>query len=51
MRRVFHAGIQDKHWSLINEMDQRATSAVKWDGQTSELFPVTQGVRQGGEGS
>ena len=48
MRRVYHAGIQDKHWSLINSMHQKASSSVKWDNKISQRFPVTQGVRQGG---
>ena len=48
MRRVYHAGIQDKHWSLINSMHQKASSSVKWDNKISQQFPVTQGVRQGG---
>ena len=43
MWRVFHIGIQDNHWSLINSMHQNATSAIKWDGKISEQFPVTQG--------
>jgi hypothetical protein len=47
-RRVYHAGIQDKHWSLINSMHQKASSSVKWDNKISQQFPVTQGVRQGG---
>ena len=29
IRRVYHAGIQDKHWSLINSMHQKASSSVK----------------------
>lgn len=48
IRRVFHAGIDDKHWSIINSLHQNTTSAVKWQGKTSECLPVTQGVRQGG---
>jgi hypothetical protein len=47
MRWVYHAGIQDKHWSLINSMHQKASSSVKWENKMSQ-FPVTQGVRQGG---
>ena len=49
IRGVFHIGIKDNHWSLINSMHQNATSAIKsWEGKISEQFPVTQGVRQGG---
>ena len=48
MRRVYHAGIQDKHWMLIQSLHNGATSAVKWNGSISETFEVKQGVRQGG---
>ena len=49
IRGVFHIGIKDNHWSLINSMHQNATSAIKsWEGKISEQFPVTQGVRQDG---
>ncbi|CAC5404045.1 unnamed protein product [Mytilus coruscus] len=48
MKRLYHAGIDDKHWTIIQSMHTDATSAVKWNGQTSELFNVLQGVRQGG---
>ncbi|CAC5378097.1 unnamed protein product [Mytilus coruscus] len=48
MKRLYHAGIDDKHWTIIQSMHTNATSAVKWNGQTSELFNVLQGVRQGG---
>ncbi|CAC5401952.1 unnamed protein product [Mytilus coruscus] len=48
MKRLYHAGIDDKHWTIIQSMYTNATSAVKWNGQTSELFNVLQGVRQGG---
>jgi hypothetical protein len=36
MRRVYHAGIRDKHWSLINSMHQKASSSVKWDNKISQ---------------
>ncbi|VDI48248.1 Hypothetical predicted protein, partial [Mytilus galloprovincialis] len=48
MKRLYHAGIDDKHWTIIQSMHTNATSAVKWNGKTSELFNVLQGVRQGG---
>ena len=48
MRRVYHAGIQNQHWSLIESLHQGATSVVKWLGQISEIFNVNQGLRQGG---
>ena len=29
MRRLYHIGVQDKHWSLISSMHQQATNVVK----------------------
>ena len=48
MRRLYHIGIHDRHWTLINSMHQQATSVVKWAGDRSDPFEVDQGVRQGG---
>ena len=48
MRRLYHMGVQDRHWILINDMHQNATSIVKWIGERSEPFEIHQGVRQGG---
>lgn len=48
LRRIYQAGIDNTHWSLISSMYSNAKSAVKWNGQISESFPVDQGVRQGG---
>lgn len=48
MRRVFLAGINDKHWSLIKNLHEDAESSVKWGGYVSEPFKVNQGVKQGG---
>ncbi|MEW8544512.1 MAG: reverse transcriptase domain-containing protein, partial [Candidatus Thiodiazotropha sp.] len=48
MRRLFHCGIQDNHWSLINSLHTNATTSVKWRGKVSSPFPVEQGIRQGG---
>ncbi|CAG2195543.1 unnamed protein product [Mytilus edulis] len=48
MRRVYQAGIEDKHWSLISSLHQNAASTIKWGGNISECFPVSLGVRQGG---
>ncbi|CAG2248396.1 unnamed protein product [Mytilus edulis] len=45
MRRVYQAGIEDKHWSLISSLHQNAASTIKWGGIISECFPVSLGVR------
>ena len=48
LRRVYQAGIDDKHWVLIKSLHENAVSSVKWADQRSEPFEVNQGVRQGG---
>ena len=48
LRRLYHSGINDKHWSLISSLHRDASSVVKWFGEQSESFRVEQGVRQGG---
>ena len=48
MRRLYHIGISDQHWSLINTFHKDSVSSIKWRGQTSSSFDVNQGVRQGG---
>ena len=48
MRRLYHTGVQDKHWILINDMHQNATSTIKWASEKSEPFNIRVGVRQGG---
>ena len=46
LRRVYEAGIDDKHWVLIKSLHENAVSFVKWADQRSEPFEVNQGVRQ-----
>jgi hypothetical protein len=48
MMRLYHLGIQDKHWSLIQNLHSNATTSVKWNGHISDRFNIQQGVRQGG---
>ena len=48
LRKLYHAGVQDKHWTLISSLHENAASAVKWYNQVSDTFNVSQGVRQGG---
>ena len=48
MRRLYHIGIQDQHWALINDLHCNAISKIKLNGNLSESFDIIQGVRQGG---
>lgn len=48
LRRLYHCGVQDKHWTLIESLHTSAASVVKWDGQLSLPFEISQGIRQGG---
>jgi hypothetical protein len=48
LRRVYQAGIDDKHWVLTKSLHDHAVSFVKWADQRSEPFEVNQGVRQDG---
>ena len=47
MRRLYHIGVQDKHWSLIISMHQQASCVVKLAGDRSDSFTTEQGVCQG----
>ena len=38
MRRLYHCGIQDAHWSLINSLHTNATTSVKWSGEVSKPY-------------
>ena len=48
LRRLFHAGVNGRIWSLIHSLHSSAESVVKWQGNCSKPFKVRQGVRQGG---
>ena len=48
LRRLYHCGVQDTHWQLIESLHVNANSVIKWDGQLSEPFEIAQGIRQGG---
>ena len=48
LRRLFHIGVQDKHWTLISSLHRDASSVVKWFWEQSTSFKIHQGVRQGG---
>jgi ABC-type polysaccharide/polyol phosphate transport system ATPase subunit len=47
LRRVFLAGIDNRHWTLIKSLHENTKGSVKWDGNIAEPFNVNQGVRQG----
>ena len=47
-RRMYHAEIQDKTWTIIKSLHHNAESYIKWAGSTSDCFNVGMGVRQGG---
>ena len=47
MRRVYNFGVPQKTWSLIDDLHTNSYSAVKWRGAMSDLFEITQGVKQG----
>ena len=46
-RRMYHAGIQDKTWTIIKSLHHNAESCIKWAGSTSDCFKVGMGARQG----
>jgi hypothetical protein len=48
LKKLYHLGIQDKHWTLIKSLHTNASSAIKFNGLVSENFNILQGVRQGG---
>ncbi|KAK3088432.1 hypothetical protein FSP39_019152 [Pinctada imbricata] len=48
LRKLYLQGIEGNLWILIQNMHEDITSCVKWNGQFSNSFMLTQGVRQGG---
>jgi hypothetical protein len=48
LKKLYHLGIQDKHWTLIKSLHTNASSAIKFNGLVLENFNILQGVRQGG---
>lgn len=46
--KLFEEGINGKLWKLIDSWYSNLSSRVKWNGTISDLFPIGQGVRQGG---
>jgi hypothetical protein len=53
--KIWHAGLMFKlwnvlplnHWLLLYRWYSMSKALVKWDSTLSEIFPITQGVRQG----
>ena len=48
MRQLYHCGVEDKHWKMIDSLHTGAVSAIKWGSTVSDGFQIGQGVRQGG---
>ncbi len=48
MRKLYHMGVQDDLWTILDNLHCNATSSVKLGGRKSETFNVNLGVRQGG---
>ena len=46
LKKLYHLGIQDKHWTLIKSLHTNASSAIKFNGLVSENFNILHGVRQ-----
>jgi hypothetical protein len=40
MRRLYHLGIQDNHWSLIQNLHNNATASVKRNGYFSNRYNI-----------
>ena len=51
LRRLYHLGVADLHWKLIESLHSDSSSIVKWMSDRSEPFAVLQGVKQGGVAS
>jgi hypothetical protein len=43
---LYHIGIDDNHWTIINSMHTNAKTSIKWKGYIIESFNIEQGVRQ-----
>ena len=48
LRKLYHIGIDDDHWTIINSMHTNAEISIKRKGYITESFNIEQGVRQGG---
>ena len=43
-RRMYHAVIQDKTWTIIKSLHHNTESCIKWTGSTSDCFKVGMGA-------
>ncbi|CAC5367025.1 unnamed protein product [Mytilus coruscus] len=48
LRKVHFTDVNPATWILIDEIHKNTEACVKWANDTSEKFPVQQGVKQGG---
>jgi len=51
LRRLYHAGVRDRHWLLFDSIHRNSKSCVKWMNRMSGPFIVQQGVKQCGVAS
>jgi hypothetical protein len=51
VRKLYHMGISKQAIHMIDNLYKNAVSKINWKGQSSEPFPINQGVRQGGTSS
>ncbi|MES9879262.1 MAG: reverse transcriptase domain-containing protein [Sedimenticola sp.] len=48
MKKLYEQGISSHMWTIIQSMYSGLTAKVKWEGDISSAFSISQGVRQGG---
>ena len=48
LRRLYHSGVNDRHWTIFKSIHTQSTSVEKWANSRSDPCEVLQGVRQGG---
>ncbi|CAC5387086.1 unnamed protein product [Mytilus coruscus] len=48
MHNLYHRGIHNRHWNLIDNLHKHASSVVNLNGKISNEYLILQGVRQGG---
>ena len=48
MEKLAAKGVHKDVWLIVKNLYQELLSKVKWVGECSQIFPVLQGVRQGG---
>ena len=48
LRKLYHIGIDDNDWTIINSMYTNAKTSIKWKGYISESFNIEKGLCQSG---